>query len=117
LNYIDRFLDSPDKDYYILCRDIKDQENKRVSLFHMRKKMGSLFEETIGITKKMVEDIPYVVLYKRSLGEGFRMIEGKLVPDVNPNITPERSRRIKLMQEDGMSEEEIQNILREEENG
>lgn len=113
MNYIERFMDNPEHEYYILCRDARDQENKRISLFHHRKKMGSMFESTIGITKKDISGQLYVVLFKKDLGQGFRMINGQLVPDIASEQPAEKDRMVRLMREDGVSEDEIQEILKE----
>jgi hypothetical protein len=117
VNYIERFLEDPMHDYYIPCRDEKDQENKRVGLFHSRRKFGDIVEASVGITKKTINEQLFVVIYKKDIVQGFRMIDGEFVPDQSPAFVADKNRRIKLMRQDGLSEDEIEKLLREEEEG
>lgn len=111
--YIERFLEDPQHEYYIPCKDAREQENLRVALFYRRRRMGGILEATIGISKKTIDDKLYVVLFKREYIGGYRMVDGKLIPDES-GANSEMERRIALMKQDGFTAEEIENLLKEE---
>jgi len=123
VNYVELFLKNPKEPLYIPCRDARQQENVRVSLFHRRRAAGNIADAIVGIRKETIDDKLYVVLYDRIPEEGpMRMVDGKLVPlGAQEYIgNPEVERKIRLMKEDGMSDEEIADILaggKEEESG
>lgn len=110
---VERVVESGE-DIYIPCESVKQQESVRVMAYHFKKRRLGPEEELIGIDKKEVAGRYFVRLYKKKL-TGLMRIDpatGMLVPVAN-EVHPELARIISLMQKDGKTEEEIQEVKRD----
>ncbi|MFA5151749.1 MAG: hypothetical protein WC554_04225 [Clostridia bacterium] len=104
-----------DEDEYILCKDAKQAESMRVSTFNARRKMPERLIADIGI-QKVYEDGKYFVrIFKRQITEAEHWKRdsksGKLIPAPIEEYSDELKRIIKLMREDGRSEEEVKEMV------
>lgn len=122
------FFASDDDSVFLECPNEQAQESLRVRSYRERKMCGRY---DIKIAKRTVDGIRYVVLRKSNPDEGavncFKMVDGVLVPvkydlpkqeihmppEVDEKVYLER--RIKLMREEGLTEDEIRSYLTEAE--
>jgi hypothetical protein len=98
---------------FILAKDEKQAESIRVSAFNARRKMPEELVSDVGIQKHREDGKYFVRIFKRGLTEAEYWRRdpnsGKLVPAKEES--PELTRIISLMREDGRSEEEIQEVV------
>lgn len=102
------------KDNYIEARDEKQAESLRVMAFNAKKKIHEALSGDVGIQKVERDGKWYVRFYRRSTGEQRRFImseDGELVPvaDASSGL----AKILRLMKEDGSSEEEIEAYIRD----
>ncbi len=101
---------------FISARDEKHAESLRVTAFNYRRKMPLEFYENVGINKVQEDGKWFLRIFDRKI-EGAQIWRrdketGKLVP-VKEEASQESIRMRELMRKDGVSEEEIERILKE----
>jgi hypothetical protein len=100
----------------IPCKDKSHQMSIRTQLFRAKKKLPNVVADVIRITNNSDEGKLFVRIALQTAPEAFREMEdGTLVPIVFERKDEEQERLIRLMKEDGMSDEEIQKYLEEKE--
>lgn len=103
------------EEVFIKCVDKRNQESTRVMLYNLKRKMVKVAEE-VGISKITDPDGQlFVRVYKRPILELYETDEnGNMVLiKAKPEDDPILQRQLKFMREDGVGEEEIENVIKE----
>lgn len=114
-DHLDAFLKDTREDYVIQCKNPRDQEALRVSLYHYRKKLERFYPGMIGISRETINGFPCVVLSDKTTKQAVfkRGADGKLRPVGQNDMASgdatlkDNQRIIELMVRDGLPEEEI----------
>ncbi len=96
------------------CSDKQNQDSVRTTLYRLRKKMyAPEIAQTIGISKFTYLDQLFIKVYPRKVQELYTL-NAQGIPTLLENLPeddPELQRQIKLMREDGVEEEEIEDLI------
>ena len=97
------------KEFLIVCKDEKDANSKRVSLYNARRLLCETDQRKIQIQKLLVED-KWVIRISREKQEVFEVVNGILVPVQEP-LREDSKQMLAEMLGQGMKEEEIITVL------
>jgi hypothetical protein len=121
------FFESDDESVYLKCANEQAQESLRVRAYREKKLLRM---HDVRIAKRTIGNDLYVVLKREDPDKGaaecFKMVDGVLIPikydlpkqkTADPVVNDKEylERRIKLMREEGMSDDEIRSYLTEAE--
>lgn len=112
---ISKLVSGEIKEGFVSCLNKSHQESVRVMVFNEKNKLSSELKELITVSKFSEDGQLYIKVYKKpNLGILVRDENGKLVPlNKNPEDSPELQRILKLMKEDGRSQEEINEVIKQ----
>jgi len=97
------------KEFLIVCKDEKDANSKRVSLYNARRLLCEIDQRKIQIQKLLVDD-KWVIRISREKQEVFEVVNGILVPVQEPLREDSKQMLVEMLGQ-GMKEEEIVAVL------
>ena len=97
------------KEFLIVCKDEKDANSKRVSLYNARRLLSEIDQRKVQIQKLLVDD-KWVIRISREKQEVFEVVNGILVPVQEP-LREDSKQMLAEMLGQGMKEEEIITVL------
>ena len=97
------------KEFLIVCKDEKDANSKRVSLYNARRLLSEIDQRKVQIQKLLVDD-KWVIRISREKQEVFEVVNGILVPVQEP-LREDSKQMLAEMLGQGMKEEEIVAVL------
>jgi hypothetical protein len=97
------------KEFLIVCKDEKDANSKRVSLYNARRLLCEIDQRKIQIQKLLVDD-KWVIRISREKQEVFEVVNGILVPVQEPLRDDSKQMLVEMLGQ-GMKEEEIVAVL------
>ena len=96
-----------DREFSIPCKDSKDANSKRVSLYNARRRLSPADQRKIIIRKEALGD-QWVITVTRSKQEVMEIIDGKLVPYVEiTQLSTSHREQLKEMVKAGYTEDEV----------
>ena len=97
------------KEFLIVCKDEKDANSKRVSLYNARRLLSEIDQRKVQIQKLLVDD-KWVIRISREKQEVFEVVNGILVPVQEPLRDDSKQMLVEMLGQ-GMKEEEIVAVL------
>lgn len=97
------------KEFVIVCKDEKDANSKRVSLYNARRLLSENDQRKVQIQKLLVED-KWVIRISREKQEVFEVVDGILVRVEEP-LREDSKEMLAEMLGQNMQEEEIITVL------
>ena len=97
------------KEFLIVCKDEKDANSKRVSLYNARRLLSEIDQRKVQIQKLLVDD-KWVIRISREKQEVFEVVNGILVPVQEPLREDSKQMLVEMLGQ-GMKEEEIVAVL------
>ena len=97
------------KEFLIVCKDEKDANSKRVSLYNARRLLSEIDQRKVQIQKLLVDD-KWVIRISREKQEVFEVVDGILVPVQEPLREDSKQMLVEMLGQ-GMKEEEIVAVL------
>ena len=97
------------KEFVIVCKDEKDANSKRVSLYNSRRLLPEADQKRIQVQKFFCEG-KWAVRKKKKKQEIYEILNGILVPLVEPLKEDSKTMLIEMLGQ-GMKEEEIVEVL------
>ena len=97
------------KEFVIVCKDEKDANSKRVSLYNARRLLSETDQRKVQIQKLLVED-KWVIRISREKQEVFEVVDGILVRVEEP-LREDSKEMLAEMLGQNMQEEEIITVL------
>jgi hypothetical protein len=97
------------KDFIIVCRDERDANSKRVSLYNARRLYPETDQKKIQI-QKMLYDDKWIIKISREIPEVYELLNGVLIAVREPLRGDSKEMLIEMLGQ-GMKEEEVINIL------